>query len=73
MVRRKYASRHVCANSIYETDANERAVWIMKPIIDGKAVADRLKSTLSLIDKHRYLFDLPASLQNSISVVSTAV
>ncbi|KAK7203423.1 exocyst complex component Sec5-domain-containing protein [Myxozyma melibiosi] len=53
------------SNSI--EDANERAVWIMKPIVDSKVASDRLKATLSLIDRHRYLFDLPASLQNSIS------
>ncbi|KAK9314263.1 exocyst complex component Sec5-domain-containing protein [Lipomyces starkeyi] len=47
-------------------DANMKAAQIMKPIMDNKSRGDRLKATLSLIEKNRYLFDLPAALLDSI-------
>ncbi|KAK9374200.1 exocyst complex component Sec5-domain-containing protein [Lipomyces chichibuensis] len=47
-------------------DANVEAAQIMKPIMDNKSSGDRLKATLSLIEKNRYLFDLPAALLNNI-------
>ncbi|KAK9447705.1 exocyst complex component Sec5-domain-containing protein [Limtongia smithiae] len=46
--------------------ANKKAAQLMKPIMDNKVKGDRLKATLSLIEKHRYLFDLPATLKDSI-------
>ncbi|KAK9460660.1 exocyst complex component Sec5-domain-containing protein [Lipomyces oligophaga] len=48
-------------------EANQRSADIMEPLINNKTRSDTLKATLSLIDKHRYLFDLPAALQTSIN------
>ncbi|KAK9239477.1 exocyst complex component Sec5-domain-containing protein [Lipomyces kononenkoae] len=48
-------------------EANIKAARIMKPIMDNKTRGDRLKATLSLIEKNRYLFDLPAALSESIN------
>ncbi|KAK9464964.1 exocyst complex component Sec5-domain-containing protein [Lipomyces arxii] len=48
-------------------DSNVKAAQIMMPIMDNKIKGDRLKATLTLIDKHRYLFDLPATLAENIN------
>ncbi|KAJ8104277.1 exocyst complex component Sec5-domain-containing protein [Lipomyces tetrasporus] len=47
-------------------DANMKAAQIMKPVMDNKSKGDRLKATLSLIEKNRYLFDLPGALLANI-------
>ncbi|KAK9473344.1 exocyst complex component Sec5-domain-containing protein [Dipodascopsis tothii] len=47
-------------------DANVRANQIMKPVMDNKIKGEQLKATLSLIEKNRYLFDLPATLADHI-------
>ncbi|KAK9477484.1 exocyst complex component Sec5-domain-containing protein [Lipomyces japonicus] len=50
----------------YIDEANDKAALIIQPIMDNRAQADRLKATLALIEKHRYLFDLPSKLAEDI-------
>jgi exocyst complex component 2 len=47
-------------------DANSKATVIMKPVIDNQKREDRLRRALLLIEKNRYLFNLPGVMAKHI-------
>jgi len=40
-----------------------------KPILERNEKAEKLRSTINYLDRHRFLFNLPASLRESINKV----
>jgi hypothetical protein len=58
----------LCAN-IYIA-AMQQASNLYQPIIDRKTKAEKLRSTLNVLDRFKFFFNLPASLDDSIRKVT---
>lgn len=55
---------HSLSNNL--TLANSKASVIIKPIVDNKKKENNLKSALDIVEKNKYLFDLPRTLTSNI-------
>ena len=49
-------------------DANSKGTVIMKPVLDNRSKHDRLRTALSLIEKNRYLFNLPSAMLHHVKI-----
>lgn len=49
-------------------DANAKGTVIMKPVLDNKSKHDRLKTALSLIERNKYLFNLPSAILHHVKI-----
>lgn len=49
-------------------DANSKAALIMKPVLDSRAKHEKLRTALSLIEKNKYLFNLPTAMLQHIKI-----
>ncbi|ANB15361.1 Sec5p [Sugiyamaella lignohabitans] len=47
-------------------DANAKATLVMKPVVDYQKKEERLTAALKLIDKNKYLFNLPSTILKHI-------
>lgn len=49
-------------------DANSKGAVVMKPVLDNKSKHERLKTALSLIERNKYLFNLPSAMMHHVKV-----
>lgn len=49
-------------------DANSKAALIMKPVQDSRSKHNKLKTALTLIEKNKYLFNLPAAMIHHVKI-----
>src|SRR5271154_3835527 len=47
-------------------DASAKATVVLKPVLDYQKKETRLKSALKLVDKNKYLFNLPSNILRHI-------
>jgi exocyst complex component 2 len=47
-------------------DSNELANQIFKPIVERKMKAEKIRSTLTILERYKFFFNLPSSLQEAI-------
>ncbi|GES86089.1 exocyst complex component Sec5-domain-containing protein [Rhizophagus clarus] len=48
------------------TEANERAEQLFGPVLTNRNKAEKIRSTLSVLEKYKYFFNLPSNLMDSI-------
>lgn len=49
-------------------EANSKAALIMKPVLENKSKHSKLKTALVLIEKNKYLFNLPTAMLHHIKI-----
>jgi hypothetical protein len=54
----------------YFKDANTRAEQVYGPVVERRQRVEKVRSTLYILQRYRFLFNLPSSLLESIKQVN---